>query len=143
MRAQRRVGRVGTAWNGRTGGRVRTQAQCTTETWPGRRHASSANSGSRKDTQTPRRINISTPSVADVKSNNSNNKAVLVLHQRISLLAHPHDCCRVAAMRQRCAARQPQAAAHTARQWRTSGPRRAHTTMERRATCSVHQPEGN
>ena len=28
---------------------------------------------SQKDTQTPRRINISTPSVADVRSNNSNN----------------------------------------------------------------------
>ena len=57
--------------------------------------------GSQKKTQTPRRKNISTPSVADASGNNSSNiESSTGTHQRTSLYAHPYDCCRVAASAQ-------------------------------------------
>ena len=90
-----------------------------------RRCCASWCSGSRKDTQTPRRINISTPSVADVNN------------------AHPYDCCRVAANAP-ALRRTGTSSRRTHREaLARADPDVPHTTLEWRASCLVHQPERN
>ena len=68
---------------------------------------------------------------------------VLVLLQRTSLYAHPYDCCRVAA---NAPALRRTASCRAAQRWRIGAradPDVPHTTVEQRASCSVHQPERN
>ena len=83
-------------------------------------------SGSQKDTQTPRHMNISTPFVADVSSNNSNK----IESSTSTLLAHIAVCAHIRLLSSggQCASAAPHgklpcgaALAH----WRARGPRRA------------------
>ena len=88
----------------------------------------------KRHTNHPRRVNISTPSVADVNSINSNNivsststpPAHIAVCAPIRLLSSSGQWC------QRCAARQPQAVAHTAKHWR----------LARTPTCPIPQWNG-
>ena len=79
--------------------------------------------GSHKDTQTPRRINISTPSVADVSSNNSNN----IESSTSTPPAHIVVCAptRLLSSSGQCASAAPHG--------------KQIFLMERRASCSVHK----
>ena len=97
--------------------------------------------GSRKDTQNPRRINISTPSVADVNSNNRN----YIESSTDTPPAHIAVCApiRLLSSSGQCASAAPHGnlkPSHTPRGiGARADPDVPHTTMERRASCSVRQ----
>ena len=96
-------------------------------------------------TQTPRRINMSTTSVAGVRSNNRNH----IESSTGTLPAHIAVCApiRLLSSSGQCASAAPHGNLKPSHTPRGIGARAEpdvpHTTLERRASSSVHQPERN